>query len=166
MGEITIGMTSDKVDTPEAFPAGAPTVKIPEEDTDVYLLLFSDPENKTLPLRIQSIPIDSGKLEPGQTLWFNFSKNKIAAKLGSEEVMIEPLKRTISKPPRKNSGYYKVHLLYQPDGTEDFYPMMRKSWWHDATSRNLGFVIGTSARLPRIFTFRDHRVEEGRKKPD
>ena len=58
-GKITIGMTPDPVSDPETFPEGAPTVSFTASQTDLYLLIYSDPKNKVLPIRIQPISIDS-----------------------------------------------------------------------------------------------------------
>lgn len=41
-GNITVGMSPDSVDAPGAFPEGAPTVTIPAQMTEVYLLLHKD----------------------------------------------------------------------------------------------------------------------------
>lgn len=157
-GEITIGMCPNMIDTPKDFPVGAPTVKISNAATDIYLLVFSDPDNKIFPVKIQPIDVGKNDLKAGQTLWINFTKHNIAAMLGTEKVLIEPLKQYISKPPLGESGYFSANFAYQPEGKGSFLPVMKKSWWHDATSRNLGFIISTGGRLPKIYTFRDRRA--------
>lgn len=163
-GDITVGLIPYGIDDPEAFPDGAPTVKIPEQQTDLYLLLSSDPKNKVLPVRIKAININNKNLKPGHTLWINLSKHKIAAKLGKENVMIPPMKITISPPPLTTSGYFLAHFLYQPDSKGKFLPIMKKSWWFDATSKNLGLIIDSSGRLPKIFTLRDRRAPDTEEK--
>lgn len=160
VGDITIGMSPESIDSPEDFPRDAPTAKIPAQQNDIYLLLFSDPGNKILPVRIQPINIGKGNLEPGQTLWINYTQHRIAAKLGTEELLIPAMGKAVSPPPLATSGYFLAQFLYQPDATGDFSPIMRKSWWFDAKSKNLGFIINTGGRLPKIFTFRDRRLAE------
>lgn len=156
-GNITVGMSQDSVDAPEAFPEGAPTVAIPEQVTDVYLLLHKDPENKVFPIKMRTLNIDDKNLKPGQTLWINFSKHTIATRMGEERIVIPPGKISISSPPLKQSGYFMAEFAYRKNSEGSFLPVMRKSWWFDATSKNLGFIIDTGARMPKIFTVRDRR---------
>lgn len=156
-GKLTIGLSPTEVNEPEEFPIGAPRVTLPATATDVYLLLASDPSSNVLPVRILPLNVDDSKLKPGETLWINLTKHKIAAKLGESQFFIEPMKQTVGPPPLDESGYYKAQFIYQREGKGDFLPIMRKSWWFDATSKNLGFVISSQGRLPKIFTFRDRR---------
>ncbi len=164
LGAITIVMTPNSIDDPEAFPEGAPSVSIPAEQTDLYFLVFSDPKNNVLPIRIQPISIDNSILKPGETMWLNFTPKKIAAKLGQTEFSIDPNKQAISKPPLPASGYYLAQFAYKEATDVEYSPIMKKSWWHDEFSKNLGFVIDAGDRLPKIFTFRDRRTVEA--KPD
>jgi hypothetical protein len=158
LGEITIYMTPNALDDPKAFPNGAPSVSIPANQTDIYLLVFSDPKNKILPIRIETVNIDKSEFKAGETMWFNFTKQKIAAKLGQTEFFIEPNKRGISKKPMAKSGYYLAQFAYKEATDVNYSPIMKKSWWHDEFSKNLGFIVNAGDRLPKIFTFRDRRI--------
>lgn len=164
LGEITIYMTPNAIDDPKVFPEGAPSVSIPADQTDLYFLIFSDPKNKILPIRIQSVHIDKNEFKVGETMWFNFTNQKIAAKLGDTEFFIDPKKRGISKTPMAQSGYYLAQFAYKEVTDAEYSPIMKKSWWHDEFSKNLGFVINVGDRLPKIYTFRDRRSAEA--KPD
>ncbi|MFU8771892.1 MAG: hypothetical protein ACNA8H_05670 [Anaerolineales bacterium] len=156
-GMFTIGLSPIEVKSVEEFPPGAPKVTLPNTSTDIYLLLASDPDNKVLPVKIQPLNVDDAELKQGETLWINLTRHNVAARLGEERLFIPPMKQTVSPPPLKESGYYRVQFIYQADGQGEFLPIMRKSWWFDATSKNLGFIINSDARLPKIFTFRDRR---------
>jgi len=156
-GKITVGMSPDSVDAPESFPEGAPTITIPAQVTDVYLLLHKDPENKVFPIKMRTFNIDDEHLKPGHTLWINLSSHTIATQMGEERIVIPPSKISISSPPLKDSGYFLAEFAYQKNSEGRFLPVMRKSWWFDATSKNLGFIIDTGARMPKIFTVRDRR---------
>ncbi|WP_146209352.1 hypothetical protein [Coraliomargarita sinensis] len=158
-GKLTIGLSPTEVNEPEDFPSGAPSVTLPDTTTDVYLLLAYNPSNQVLPVAIRPINIDDSKLKPGETLWINLTNHKVAAKLGEAQFFIPPMKQTVGPPPLKESGYYKAQFIYQREGKGDFLPIMRKSWWFDATSKNLGFVVGSGGRLPKIFTLRDRRSQ-------
>jgi hypothetical protein len=159
-GNISLGMTPDAVAAPEDFPKDAPTARIPEGITDFYLIVVSDPENKILPVRM--LPVDAGdqQLKAGQTLWINLTTDAIAGKLGNETLRVPPGKRVVGKAPMSASGYYKAAFAYQPGGEGEYLPIMKKSWWFDANSKSLGFIIASGGRLPRIFTFRDRRIPE------
>lgn len=157
LGKITIVMTADAVNDLEQLPEGAPTVTIPASQNDLYFFIFEDPKNEVLPIRIQPVNIDNGELKVGETMWFNFSNRKIAAKLGSAELFIDPKKRAISKPPLSKSGYYLAKFLYKENGGTQYLPIMKKSWWFDEHSKNVGFIVDTGARMPKIYTFRDRR---------
>lgn len=77
--------------------------------------------------------------------------------MGEERIVIPPSKISISSPPLKDSGYFLAEFAYQKHSEGPFLPVMRKSWWFDATSKNLGFIVDTGARMPKIFTVRDRR---------
>ena len=165
VGGLVLGMTPEPVAEPEEFPADAPVLAIPEGLTDFYVIVVNDPSNKLLPIRMQAV--DAGtSLKPGQTLWINLTTHAIAGKLGKESLTIPAGAKVIGKAPLAASGYYRAIFAYQPEGSGEFQPVMRKSWWFDATSKNLGFVVNSGGRVPKIFTFRDHRVPEARKKAD
>lgn len=161
-GDLVLGMTADPVAAPEDFPGGAPSVKIPADIRDLYLIVGSDPGNKVFPVRL--LPLDAGgqKLKTGETLWINLTKHSIKGLLGKEALSIPAGGRVVGKAPLAISGYYKAAFLYQPDSKGEYVPVLRKSWWFDASSKNLGFIINSGGRLPRIFTFRDSRTPEAK----
>lgn len=156
-GDLALSLTQHLVSNPGEIPPGSPTLKVSAGTTDVYIIVLSDPENKTLPLRM--LPADSGDQVPktGETLWVNLSPHTIKGKLGNGNFTLPAGGRMVAKAPLPESGYYKAEFQYQPDGAGEFLPVMKKSWWFDATSRNLGFIIDTGERLPKIFAFRDRR---------
>lgn len=154
-GGLLLGMTPDAVLDPENFPKDAPTVKIPARITDFYLVVISDLKNKILPVKMLLVDASDGSLRTGQTQWINFTTYRIKAKLGKEPLMVPAKSKVVSGAPLRNSGYYKASFLYQPNSKSKFLPVMNKSWWFDATSKNLGFIINTGNKLPKIFMFRD-----------
>jgi hypothetical protein len=161
-GPLTIGMTPGPVSNPETFPTDAPSIQIPAATIDLYIVLANDPKNKVLPIRMLPLDVSGNQLKPGQTLWVNLTTHQIAGKLGNENLSVPPRGKVVGKAPLAASGYYKAAFLYKPDGEKEYLPVMQKSWWFDANSKNLGFIIQSGARLPKIFTFRDHRDPEDR----
>jgi len=153
--DLLLGMTPDPVLDPENFPKGAPTVKIPATFTNFYLVVVSDLNNKILPVKMLLVNASDGKLKAGQTLWINFTNQNIAGKLGEETLKLPAKSKVISEAPLRKSGYYLASFFYQPNSKSKLLPVMRKSWWFDATSKHIGFVVNTGAKLPKIFTLRD-----------
>jgi hypothetical protein len=104
-----------------------------------------------------------GKLKAGETLWYNFTGHRIAAKLGSAQMTVDPQGRTISKDPMPASGYYVAQFAFQANGKGAYAPITEQSWWHDANSKHLGFMYNTGGKLPKIYFFRDFRDPEATK---
>ena len=153
--DLLLGMTIDPVLDPENFPTGAPTVKIPATFTNFYLVVVSDLKNKVFPVKMMLVNASDTNLKAGQTLWINFTDQAIGGNLGKEKLKLPAKSKLISEAPLRKSGYYLAEFFYQPNSKSKFLPVMRKSWWFDAKSKNIGFVVNTGAKLPKIFTLRD-----------
>ncbi len=156
-GELTIAMISNKITDPKALPPNAPFLRIPEKLMEFYIIITSDPNNKDLPIKMNLVDTGEGKLNPGEILWYNFTKHRIAAKLGSADLIVDPGGRAISKDPTPTSGYYVAKFAYQENGKGAFAPITEQSWWHDSNSRHLGFMYNSGGKLPKIYFFRDFR---------
>lgn len=159
IGEINLGLIEQGIDDPELFPVGAPSLKIPANYRDIYLFLTSDPSNEIFPAKIEAINIEKDKLKVGHTLWVNMSDDNIGTKLGNVRVIIPAKKMAITTPPLDKSGYYLAEFAYQRDAKGDYQPIMKKSWWFDETSRNIGFILNKGAKMPEIFMIRDRRAK-------
>ena len=162
-GELAIAMLASAISDPELLPPQAPVLKIPEGVTDFYIIITPDPENKTLPIKMNLVDTGGGKLKAGETLWYNFTGHRIAAKLGSAQMTVDPQGRTISKDPMPASGYYVAQFAFQANGKGAYAPITEQSWWHDANSKHLGFMYNTGGKLPKIYFFRDFRDPEATK---
>jgi hypothetical protein len=156
-GEITIAMTASEISDPELLSPKTPFLKIPETVRDFYIIILPDPNNEILPIKLNLVDTGGEKLKPGETLWYNFTEHRILAKLGSENMMVSPRGRTISRRPIPESGYYEARLAYQADGNGLVAPITEQSWWHDANSKHLGFIVNTGGKLPKIYFYRDFR---------
>lgn len=156
-GDLTLGMTAQSVASPDSFPNGAPTVKIPGSITDLYLIVVHDPDNRVFPVRLLPLNVSTDKLKPGQAIWLNMTPHQIEAKLGKESLALKPGARAVGNAPLAGNGYYKAQFAYKPQGETSLLPIMEKSWWHDDNSKYLGFIIDSGGRLPKVFMFRDFR---------
>jgi hypothetical protein len=159
-GDLTIAMTASKINDPKDLPPNAPLLKIPEKVTDFYIIITPDPKNQALPIKMNLVDTGEGKLKTGETLWFNSTEHRILAKLGDNEMSVDPKGRTVSKNPVPASGYYIAKFAYQENGKGEPAPITEQSWWHDAASRHLGFIENSGGKLPKIYFYRDFRDPE------
>lgn len=159
-GELTIALTPNEVSDPKVLSPGTPLIKIPEKVTDFYIIITPDPANHDLPVKMNLVETGGGKLNSGETLWYNFTEHRIAAKLGGAAMTLDPTGRTISKDPAPTSGYYIARFAYQAEGKGAFAPITEQQWWHDANSRHLGFIVNSGGKLPKIYFYRDFRDPE------
>lgn len=157
-GEITIAITPSKITDPEMLPPEAPTIKLTKEIEDFYILVAPDRNNSILPLRMIVVNAANGRLNPGETLWFNLTDHRIFANLGQTQISVDPKGQTISRNPLPESGYYRAELTYQSQAKGKIRPITEQQWWHDSRNRHVGFIVNTGGRLPRIYFYRDFRL--------
>lgn len=156
-GEITLALSPATGQAAVDFPDAGPSASISDQVKDFLLLVKSHSDNPNQLLELTVIDVSNNRLKPGETLWINQSPHNISAQLGLDKLTIPAMKRSIWRPSQKDSGYYKASFKYQRNGKGEFLSIMRKSWWFDASSKNIGFIVETEARLPKIYTIRDHR---------
>lgn len=160
MGEITLRMTGEAIIDPADVPLGAPAIRVPESVKDFYILVSSDPENLTLPLKIEMVAAGDGGLKAGETLWYNMTDHRIQGKLGDASISVEPKEMQVTKDPLPNSGYFSAEFTYKPHGKGDVQRITEQQWWYDAQSRHLGCIVNSGGKLPRIYYFRDFRLPQ------
>ena len=159
-GKLPLALLTAPLGDPKELPPGAPSVIVPENATDIYLLVMSDPANKVAPVRLEVVDAGGAKLRRGQTLWFNLTQFKVGGTLGSEKFVIKPLSRALMDAPRNDRGDYPVSLGYLMEGNKQLYPICESRWSHDPRSRNLGFVIDRGGiKSPLVMLFPDFRSE-------
>jgi len=161
-GNIPLKLLTAQVEDPKAVSPDAPSVEIPADYTDFFLLVSSDPDNKIAPVKLEAINLQSKNFKRGQTLWINQTDKTIKGKLGEQILSLEPESSTIVDTPFNNqsvptSGYFNASFTYQVQGKDGFAPITEQQWWHDAASRHLGFIVNSGGKLPTIHFFRDFR---------
>jgi len=154
-GDLTLSVATAEISDPKNLPADAPIVKISENIQDFYLLL--SPGSSNGQLRMNLVNVSGGALKPGETLWFNLTAHRIAAKLGESKMLVEPKNKTVSKSPLAASGYYTAELVYQPGAVGSYQRITEQQWWHDVNSRHVGFIVDSGGRLPKIYFYCDFR---------
>lgn len=157
-GALNLRLLSAPPADPTKIPPGAPGVTVAEGITDFYLLVTSDPANTIAPVRMQVINAGADKLKPGQTLWFNLTKNAVGGTLGTEKLTVQPGARTILDAPTTGNGDYPVKLFYRIPDNDVLYPLCQTKWRHDPRSRGVAFIINENGqRSPRVMVFSDYR---------
>jgi len=156
-GDITLLMTPSVITDLENLPLGAPRLKIKEGIKDFYILVTPDPSNSILPLKMNLVSASDGKFKPGETLWFNLTDHRIAAKLGESKLVVNPKSSKVSESPISGSGYYRAEFAYQSEAEGNLQKITEQQWWHDAKSRHLGFIVNTGGKLPKLYFYRDFR---------
>lgn len=140
------------------LPDNAVKVLIDEDLVEILLVLRIEPENKEQPIKALVIDVGDDKIKLGQTLWLNYTANTISAELGDKVSEIKPDSQAISDVPLSESGFLKAEFSYKTPDAEIFSPIMKKSWWLDISSKNIGFIVNDkNRRLPKIFMMRDKR---------
>ena len=164
-GAIGLKLLSAKVEDPEGVSPDAPSVEIPEDHTDLVLLVLSDPDNRIAPVRMEAVNLAAENFKIGRTLWMNRTDMAIEAKLGDQALTLDPVGSKIVEAPLSDkgvatSGYYVATFTYQAEPDGAFEPITEQQWWHDANSRHLGFITDTGGKLPIIYYFRDFRLPQ------
>jgi len=160
-GEMVLRLLTTPPLKPEEVDPTAPKAAIGAAVTDFYLILNSDPANKTVPIRMQVIDADAAKFKPGQMLWFNLTPNSVGGQVGSEQLAMAANSRVILNAPATGSGDYKVNLSFRLPGSEVLYPLCETSWAFDPRARTVQFVVvQEGSRAPRILGFPDYREQE------
>ena len=110
-GAIPLKLLTAQVEDPKAVSPDAPSVDIPADYTDFFLLVSSDPENKIASVKLKAIHLEKENFKLGQTLWINQTDKTIEGKLGEQIVSLGPESSTIVDLPFNNqtvptSGYF------------------------------------------------------------
>jgi hypothetical protein len=164
-GAIRLKLLPAGTEDPKNLSPDAPSVEIPENHHNFYLIASGDPENKITPVKFKVINIECENFKPGQTLWINHTDKTIEGKLGTQVLSLGPdtskiLDSPLSDKSLPTSGYYQAGFTYQNVGETTFAPISEQQWWHDATSRHLGFIENSGGKLPKIYVIRDFRDPE------
>jgi hypothetical protein len=162
-GNITLSLVPRPFAEKEVPPAGTPSVKIPENINDCYLLIAHDPESGNL--RIQMVNANAEMFKAGQMLWYNLTPHVVGGTLGERTINIKPQSRQIVDAPAKGFESYKVKLGYMPAGTKRAEPLSSTLWRHNPEARSVVLVfMRPDTTVPRIASFYDERIAPS--KPD
>lgn len=170
-GDVTLAMLTVPVNAPAkpdaapVIPPDAPKAAVPAAMKDFYLLVTSDPANKTAPVKLKVIDADAGQFPRGHMLWFNLTDCRVGGVLGSRKLLVEPNSRVMLAPPASKMEDYHVNIHYIPPGKNEPEPLCETNWSHDPRSRGVFFVLKPAGGLiPRVLGIPDFR-EAAEEKP-
>ncbi len=158
-GSNSVTLSATEILASDATRKDQLNIDIPEGCISFYVIMMPDIENKEFPVKLRLIDCGPQQLAKGETLWINLTSHHLKGQLGGANLDIAPLSDTITREPTPTSGHYTAKFTYQKDGEGDFAPITEQSWWHDNKSRHLGFISDTGGKLPKVFCFRDFRLE-------
>lgn len=157
-GDIRIRMLPSAVPNSEQVPPEAPEAVIPEDVSDCYLILTSDPANKVTPVRIQVVNATADKFRNGQMLWFNLTTHAVAGMIGSEPLRLNPNSRLILDAPATSNSFYRVKVDYVIPSEKVLRPICETQWQHNPATRMVMFVFNENGEdVPRVMGFSDFR---------
>lgn len=159
-GELTLTLVPTAPASPEDVPAGAPSVTVPEDVRDFYLMITTDTSNKVVPVAMQLVKLDFDRFRTGGILWFNLTPAYVAGKVGGENLALRPSSTQLMPAPISGKENYPVNIAYKMKLDEPAQPICETSWLHDPRSRKVAFVFAEKGRsAPRVLAFNDFRTE-------
>lgn len=138
-------------DTP--IPEAAPSLDIPKEWRKVLILVFSDPSNPIMPIRLKAIDASDDVFGPGELLFINFSEISIFGLVGKKKLLLHPEMAKVVSNPIPQKGEYQVKLDSVKDSVESRRWLMRQTWRHQPSIRRVVFVLPLPApRTVKLYT--------------
>lgn len=123
------------------IPQAAPSVMIPKQWTKVLILVFADPSNPVLPIRLKAVNANDDVFGPGDLLFINYSKISIFGLVGDQKLLVHPEKMKVVTDPIPEMGEYQVKLDSVEDNIESRRWLMRQTWRHHPEVRRVVFAI-------------------------
>lgn len=157
-GTTHLRLLPAKVEDPETISPDAPSVEIPADHTDFFLIISSDPKNEIAPVSIQAFNPKTESFKLGQMLWINLTDKTIEGKIGDQTLSLKPESSDIVEAPRSDRGDYPISLSFLIEGKDTSNPICETVWQHNPTSRSVVIVSASQGRrVPRVSSFSDYR---------
>ena len=157
---VKLTLAPKPTDGAKSIPEGAPTVEVPLDATDFYLIVTNDPTNNVAPVQINLIDASTDGFGPGKMLWYNFSSKAIQGQIGSEKLELQPSQLTVLKEPAEGKGHVDVKLSYFRRENQ-LRSICITKWSYDPDSRTIGFIFNVKGKLtPKVQNFIDFRTNK------
>ncbi len=158
VGELTLRMLDKSVSDASKVPENVPLVVVPEDYKHIYLVVFHDPKNDQVPVRMAVINANDERIALGEMLWVNYSKSMVSGTIGSQDLKIEAGEESLIKEPAKDRGGYSVEMTFRDPGEDLNRPLVESRWRHDPRSRSIVFITSDGDGIvPSILAFTDYR---------
>ncbi len=143
----------------KSVPEGTPSVLLPAEVKDFYLICGVDPSNQILPIQMHIVNANSDKIGRGEMLWFNLTAKSVVGKVGSQDLRLAPKATFLLKEPVVGDKSYPIELYFHVEGDDRTHPLVESQWSHDPRTRSIVFVFDEGKRrAPRVMAFSDFRM--------
>ncbi|MBK1854234.1 hypothetical protein JO972_04660 [Verrucomicrobiaceae bacterium 5K15] len=140
-GDLLLRFLSSPLAEGQRLPKRAPLVRIPEKWQKVLLLVFEDPKNRVMPIRIQAINASDRHFGLGSIYMMNFSEAGVVGSIGDKHLKLKPKSLKIVKNPVQKNGYYPVKLNAVIRGEKKPRRLVKQMWSHSDRIRNVLFIM-------------------------
>lgn len=123
------------------LPEAAPSVTIPKKWEKVLLLVFQDPSNSVMPIRVKALNASDDVFGPGELLFINYSQISIFGLIGEQKLLVHPKQMKVVSAPIAKMGEYQVKLDSVEDDIESRRWLMRQTWRHHPNVRRVVFAF-------------------------
>lgn len=157
-GALNLQLAEKKPSRSKPAPEGSPQAAVAEEALDLLVIVSADPENETMPLKLDVINADPSKFKNGDMLWCNLTKNTVEGNLAEHELMLAPGDRKVVQSPAAGGADYAVKLAFRIPNDERLRPLCETTWKQDLNTRTYQLIIDQpNSMVPRITGFPDYR---------
>jgi hypothetical protein len=166
-GDLVVGFTSTPLASNAPWPAGLPTVKVPQSYESVIFAFFPDEKNKVTPIKVEVLDSSFGNFKPGQMILFNQSRSRIYGKVGDTTLDTFPGKISIMDKFAEGKKDFPVTLYYMMPKDPKAKCLCNTSWLNPVNYRMLLFAFSVGASgTPEIMSITDYSKPEPVKKAD
>jgi len=124
----------------EPIPKAALSTNIPADWQDTLLILYHDPDNTDLPIKIYKINASKGVFNPGELYWINLSDVEIGGVVGGQKLRIGPRKTAVMKCPLGEIEC-TVKLDYLVKGETKTRGLIRQMWAINKETRQVVIIF-------------------------
>lgn len=152
-GDLRLSFLPEPLPPGVPFPEAAPVLNIPKQWKKVLILVFPDPSNPIMPIRLKAINANDDVFGPGELLFINYSKISIFGLLGEKKLLVHPEQMKVISSPIPEKGEYQVKLDSVEDDIESRRWLMRQTWRHQPSVRRVVFALPLPApRTVKLYT--------------
>lgn len=139
-GEQKLSFFSAALPKGSVSPKNPPQVIIPAEWKNVILVVYEDPENTVMPIRVRAFDASEKSFPEGGLLFINDSDSIISGTVHKTAVNIEGKETEMIDSPLKERGTFNLLLDSSHPKTEEKRNLLRKRWLHNPKFRNVIFI--------------------------